>query len=168
MESSNSSVESLDKAEDNAPSAMEIIGTLMRTMHAIRRGQPVRISERDLSGPRSRVLAAVAEARPVRMGDLAGKLGLTARTITTFVDALEQDGLIERKADPTDRRATLIDVTPIGLRYAGQASQGLSEFAEQVVGPLSAEERRLLLDLLVRLQLPGGVVDCDPGTGDYC
>jgi DNA-binding MarR family transcriptional regulator len=97
------------------------------------------------------------------MGDLAGRLGLTARTITTLVDALEQEGLIARQADPTDRRATLIDMTPTGFRYYASVSAGLSEMAEQIVGPLSAEERRQLLDLLSHLQLPGGVIDCGPG-----
>ncbi|HEX6607029.1 MAG TPA: MarR family transcriptional regulator [Chloroflexia bacterium] len=135
----------------------------MRLLHGIRRGQRMRLGERDLSGPRSRVLAEVAAARPVRMGDLAGRLGLTARTITTLVDALEQEGLIERQADRTDRRATLIDMTPMGCQYYDQVRAGLAELAEQIVGPLSAAERRQLLDLLSRLQLPGGVIDCGPG-----
>ena len=151
-----------DEVPMQEPSAVEVVGTLMRLLHAIRRGQRMRFGERDLSGPRIRVLAAVAEARPVRMGDLAGRLGLTARTITTLVDALEQDGLIERQADPTDRRATLIDLTPMGHSYNDHISSGLSEMAEQIVGPLSAEERLQFLGLLLRLQLPGGAIDCGP------
>lgn len=152
--------------DSGAPSALEVVDTLMRVMHAIRRGQPMRTGERDLSGPRSRVLAAVAETRPVRMGDLAGRLGLTARTITTLVDALEQEGLIARQADPTDRRATLIDLTPTGCAYSGQVSGSLADYSEQIVSPLSPEERRQLLALLSRLQVPGGPVDCGPG--EFC
>jgi DNA-binding MarR family transcriptional regulator len=150
------------KGQNETPSPVEVVGMLMRLMHAIRRGQRMRFGERDLSGPRSRLLAAVAEARPVRMGDLAGRLGVTARTITTLVDALEEEGLIERQADPTDRRATLIDMTPTGFRYYNHVSAGLSELAEQIVGPLSGEERRRLLDLVSRLQVPGGGIDCGP------
>ena len=165
---SQSEVNTIHIAPGEAPSAVEVVGTLMRLLHAIRRGQRMRFGERDLSGPRSRLLSAVAESRPVRMGDLAGRLGLTARTITTLVDALEQEGLIERQADPTDRRATLIDMTPIGSRYYDHVSAGLSGLAEQIVGPLSAAERRQLLDLLSRLRLSGGVIDCGPGDGDCC
>ena len=163
MESSNAGPEIGDNPAHATPSALDVVGALMRLLHAIRRGQRMRFGKRDLSGPRSRVLAAVAEARPLRMGDLAGRLGLTARTITTLVDALEQDGLVQRHADPTDRRATLIDMTPTGCRYYDQVSAGLSELAEQIVGPLSAAERRQLLDLLARLQPPAGVIDCGPG-----
>jgi DNA-binding MarR family transcriptional regulator len=79
------------------------------------------------------------------------------------VDALEQEGLIERQADQTDRRATLIDMTPTGCQYYAQVSAGLAELAEQIVGPLSAAERRQLLALLARMQLPGGVINCGPG-----
>ena len=163
MESSSQESQHAGSAQNETPSPVEVVGTLMRLMHAIRRGQRMRYGERDLSGPRSRLLAAVAESRPVRMGDLAGRLGLTARTITTLVDALEQEGLIERQADPTDRRATLIDMTPIGCRYYDHVSVGLSELAEQIVGPLSAEEQRRLLDLLSRLHVPEGGIDCGPG-----
>ena len=74
-----------------------------------------------------------------------------------------REGLIERQADPTDRRATLIDMTPTGCLYYAHVSAGLAELAEQIVGPLSAEERRRLLDLLSRLQVPGGAIDCGPG-----
>jgi DNA-binding MarR family transcriptional regulator len=155
-----------DEVPIKEPSAEEVVGTLMRLLHAIRRGQRMRFGDRDLSGPRIRLLAAVAEARPVRMGDLADRLGLTARTITTLVDALEQDGLVERQADPTDRRATLIDMTPMGHRYNDHISSGLSDMAEQIVGPLGAEERGQLLNLLSRLQLPGGIIDC--GQGECC
>ena len=162
MESSKQKSQPEHSLAGDEPSAVEIVGTLMRLLHAIRRGQRMRFGERDLSGPRIRVLAAVAEARPVRMGDLADRLGLTARTITTLVDALEGEGLLERQADPTDRRATLIDMTPTGYRYHKHVSAGLSEMAEQIVGPLSVEERRQLLDLISRLQLPGGVIDCGP------
>jgi DNA-binding MarR family transcriptional regulator len=102
------------------------------------------------------------------MGDLASRLGLTARTITTLVDALEQEGLLERHNDPTDRRATLIDMTPTGYHYYDRVSAGLSELAEQIVGPLSAQERRQLFDLLSRLQVPGGIVDCMPGQSGEC
>jgi DNA-binding MarR family transcriptional regulator len=159
VESSNPGTQSEGNAAGGTPSALEVVGTLMRLLHAIRRGQRMRFAEHDLSGPRSRMLAAVAESRPVRMRDLASRLGLNARTITTLVDALEQEGLVERQADRTDRRATLIDMTPTGCRYYDQVSTHLSEMAEQMVARLSTEERRQLLDLLSRLQLPDGVID---------
>lgn len=156
------------RTETETPSPVEVVGRLMRLMHAIRRGQRLSYGERDLSGPRTRLLAAVAESRPVRMGELASRLGLTARTITTLVDALEQEGLLERHNDPTDRRAILIDMTSTGYHYYDQVSAGLSELAEQIVGPLSAQERRQLFDLLSHLQVPGGVVDCTPGESGEC
>ena len=52
-----------------------------------------------------------AEPGRVRMGDLSSALGVTARNITTIVDALEREGLLMRKPDPTDRRAILLELT---------------------------------------------------------
>ncbi|WP_223836608.1 MarR family transcriptional regulator [Paenibacillus oceani] len=41
------------------------------------------------------------------MNELAAELGIKARTVTDFVDALEIDNLLVRVPDPTDHRATL-------------------------------------------------------------
>lgn len=61
-----------------------------------------------LTGPRLCVLSTVSENGPMA---LAAKLGGKARTVTDFFDALEQEKLLIRIPDPTDRRATLIQLT---------------------------------------------------------
>jgi DNA-binding MarR family transcriptional regulator len=50
-----------------------------------------------LTGPRMRFLAVVAQSGSIRMSDLAGKLGIKARTVTQFVDSLEQAQLLQRQ-----------------------------------------------------------------------
>src|SRR5215472_5985662 len=93
------------------PSASEVVSTLIATAHRLRRVLNSRLSRQPgvigLSGPRLRLLLAVEEAGRLRMEDL----GVTARTVTTLVDALERDGLLVRLPDPTDRRATLLAMT---------------------------------------------------------
>src|SRR5215469_15889622 len=77
-----------------SPSASEIVSTLIATSHRLRRVLNSRLSRQPgmvgLSGPRLRLLLAVEEAGRLRMGDLAEDLGVTARTVTTLVDALER------------------------------------------------------------------------------
>src|SRR5262249_35939959 len=110
---------------DDTPAPGDIVETLMRLLHTIRRRHHARFSSQELSGPRMRLLSALAEQQPVRMGDLAARLGLSARTITALVDALEQEGLLARRPDPTDRRAILIELTASGGAYTAQVSGGL-------------------------------------------
>ena len=139
-----------------APEPGEVVEALMRLLYTVRRLHHGRFTDRELSGPRMRLLGALSGLEPLRMGDLAARLGLTARTITTLVDALEREGLLARRADPTDRRATLIELTDRGREYVDRIGVTLGELAEQVLAPLDAEERRQLLGLLSRLEVSCG------------
>jgi DNA-binding MarR family transcriptional regulator len=58
------------------------------------------------------------------MGD---RLSCDASFMTGMVDRLEEDGLIERRPDPGDRRVTLIAVTEKGAELRGRALAALHE-----------------------------------------
>jgi len=73
-----------------------------------------------MSYPRLRLLEQLHCVGPDRMGALGDELGLTPRNMTALVDAMEQEGLVARRAHPTDRRAVLVELTPAGLRTADE------------------------------------------------
>jgi DNA-binding MarR family transcriptional regulator len=104
-----------------------------------------------LTGPRMRFLAVVAEDGPIRMSDLGAKLGIKARTVTQFVDALERAQLLERLPDPNDRRATLVrirdDARPI-IRKAGDA---MTQAAEKTLAHVTENDLRQLVDVLLKI-----------------
>jgi DNA-binding MarR family transcriptional regulator len=137
------------------PTASEVVMTLIATTHRLQRVLDARLSRQpgvvSLSGPRLRLLLTVEEAGRLRMGDLAADLGITARTVTTLVDALEREGLLVRLPDPTDRRATLLALTERAQAQFEQVRSLQMELGEELVAPLDQEQRRQLLDLLNRL-----------------
>lgn len=53
--------------------------------------------------------------RAMTMSELAKALDVTQRRITALIDALEADGLVERRPHPTDGRSTIAELTPKGL-----------------------------------------------------
>lgn len=59
----------------------------------------------------ARALSHVARASPVRQTALAEQMGVEAMTLSTYLDRLEERGLVMRSADPTDRRAKLVTTT---------------------------------------------------------
>src|SRR5262245_26224940 len=67
------------------------------------------------SPARTRLLGVLHCKGPQIMRGLSDALGVTPRNVTTLVDALEGEGLVRRLAVPTDRRATLVELTPRGL-----------------------------------------------------
>ena len=54
------------------------------------------------------------EAQGTRLTDLASMAGMTRPSMLALVDELERHGLLERRPDPTDKRAKLIALTPTG------------------------------------------------------
>jgi DNA-binding MarR family transcriptional regulator len=65
----------------------------------------------DLTYQRLRILGSLHERGPRIMCDLKKELGVTATNITALVDSLEKDGYVVRREHPTDRRATLIELS---------------------------------------------------------
>ena len=68
--------------------------------------------------PRLRVLEVLHCQGPAMMKTLAEDVGLSARNLTTIADCLEHEGLIRRVPHPTDRRATLLELTSAGVSAA--------------------------------------------------
>lgn len=54
------------------------------------------------------------KADGTRLTDLAAWAGMARPSMAQLVDELEADGLLERRPDPTDRRAKLVALTPAG------------------------------------------------------
>jgi DNA-binding MarR family transcriptional regulator len=72
--------------------------------------------------------------------------------MTQILGRLEKAGLVERSADPSDRRKVVVGLTHEGLRTAKRANAGYRRAREQLLDPLSAEEIERL-DAAVHLLL---------------
>ena len=102
---------------------------------------------------RLRALRMLArEGVPLRMRDLSDMLGIAARTTTTIVDSLEQDGLLARVRHPDDRRAFLVTLTEAGSAHYDQAEATDARALADATGALSAEEREQLRALLGKIR----------------
>jgi len=96
-------------------------------------------------------LYELAVEGPRRLNDLADRMGVSDPTASRAVDALVDLGLVERVADPDDRRALQIDVTGTGRARAAERETRVSAAFQPAIAELSAAERAQLTDLLARL-----------------
>lgn len=97
------------------------------------------------------VHAAYLHGNSARMVDIAQDLGVTARTLTTMVDSLTRQGLIERVVDPEDRRAFQLVLTEQGTAIVPQLQEELAQAAAAVMAPLSVQESETLARLITRM-----------------
>ena len=68
----------------------------------------------DITPSHLRALRALTDHGVMRLSELSEHLHIAPRSTTEVVDALESRGLVERRPDPGDRRATLVEVTEQG------------------------------------------------------
>ena len=106
------------------------------------------LREQDLTPPLAMTLRLLDEPRSMRY--LADAHHCDASNITGIVDRLEKRGLVERRADPADRRVTLIARTPDGDTMRGRL---VSAALQTLTGleTLSGNELEQLNALLGRL-----------------
>jgi MarR family transcriptional regulator, organic hydroperoxide resistance regulator len=94
------------------------------------------------------ILVPLFEEDGLRMGELAARARLSKQTMTTMVRLLERDGLVERRADPSDRRASLVFLTERAHGFRPVAEATLEELDALVVGTLRARGRDRLREAL--------------------
>ena len=111
-----------------------------------------RLQDRGVSYARMRLLYALRCGGPRIMSSLSVVLGVTPRNVTALVDALEDEGLVRRRPHPTDRRATVIELTDRGV----ETTVGMYDEHREAVGELfeglCGNEQRELLWLLGKLR----------------
>ena len=95
----------------------------------------------DITPSHLRALRVLKRHGPMRLSGLSDHLHIAARSATEVVDGLEARGLVERRPDPDDRRATLVEVTEhgAGVLDAIRAARGTE--AERAFGRLSPADR---------------------------
>ena len=82
--------------------------------------------------------------------ELGSAMGIDPSTMVSLLDELESAGLAKRRPHPRDRRARQVSITPKGRRLLKQARKMALEAEDEVIGGLTAAERRELLTLLRR------------------
>lgn len=99
-------------------------------------------------------LISLEAAGPLRVGELADHEHVSAPTATRLVASLEQQGLLARTVDDTDRRSALVTLTPAGAAAIATARRArAAELAHRLSRLPEADLERLLAALPVLEQL---------------
>lgn len=121
-----------------------------------------------LSPSLTSALASVDLHGPLTLGRLARIEQVTPPTITRIVSRLEEDGLVTRQVDATDRRIVRVRVTPEGQRRLEHSRQRRDAWLARRLVEMSAAQRRGLAAALPVLEAlaspPESESDPPPGT----
>lgn len=139
------------------PSASEAFLNLLRTADLVFAEKGKFLAHFNISQGRFTVLMLLTrckseDAEGWTPASLAEKAGVTRATMTGLLDTLEKDGLVLRESDPADRRVTHVTLTPQGETLIEALLPSYFQVISDIVHPLSENERKVLVNLLGKLQ----------------
>ena len=71
--------------------------------------------------------------------------------VVAAINELAGRGFVERTPDPDDRRRNIVSLTKAGDRQLRRLDEALDHAQDELLGPLTAEDRQTLTGLLTRL-----------------
>jgi DNA-binding MarR family transcriptional regulator len=87
----------------------------------------------------------------IEQNGLAARLGIDRASTSALIDELEASGFVERRVNSADRRARLLRLTSRGEHLRARLHRGQIAAQMNVLASLEPRERKVLIDLLVRV-----------------
>jgi DNA-binding MarR family transcriptional regulator len=105
----------------------------------------------EISPPQLGALILI-EANPgISQSAIAGALRFDRSTLVQIIDRLEERGFVVREVSTHDRRSHALKLTPQGATALAELKQLTAAHEDHMTRVLSADEKKLLIDLLARL-----------------
>ncbi|MBB6426199.1 MarR family winged helix-turn-helix transcriptional regulator [Sphingopyxis sp. JAI128] len=131
----------------------ETIGFLLNdTARLFRRAFNARAKESGITALQWRLITYLKRHEGIRQGPLAELIEVEPITLSRMVDRLVEAGLVERRADPADRRAWQLYLTPRAGKLLGGIRPAAEALTAEALEGLNAAEAEQLIDLVERVR----------------
>jgi len=117
---------------------------LLSCTMAIEKEVQRRFAERGMTLPRFDVLAALDRHGEMNMGALSQALLVSNGNVTQLVQKLVGDGLVDLRKLPSDRRSSIVRLTPEGQEVFTRLAREHQDWIDQMVGDLDYTQRERL------------------------
>ncbi|MBC3766482.1 MarR family winged helix-turn-helix transcriptional regulator [Neptunicella marina] len=114
----------------------------------MRRAFQRKLEGSDLTMAQAKALVFVSRHEGVRQVDLADYLELQPMTLVRLIDGLQKQGLVERRANPSDRRAYDIYLTPQAEPQLAQIKQVAEEIKAFAFSELDSQQTEQFISAL--------------------
>ncbi|WP_328924395.1 MarR family transcriptional regulator [Streptomyces sp. NBC_00190] len=138
----------MSSASDTDRLLAEQLLRLTRRLHRIQKRHMEPLGITPAQGRLLRLVSHYEDGQAPRMADLAARLEVVPRAVTTLVDGLEAAECVRRAPDPANRRVIRIELTDTGRATLRRLRNARTDAAEEILAPLTAEQREVLGGLL--------------------
>lgn len=142
----------MDSQTNDSPQGLEFVSLLHSVLHRIRSYTAEQLRPSGLAPGQYRFLHTLSHSsEPMRMVDIANRLNIAQRSVTSKVQDAEREGLVIRSVDPKDKRASLVALTTAGEQLLTEVNSARGAHAAELLGVLTMQERAQLLQLLHKI-----------------
>lgn len=143
-----------DRYPDMNPRCLATVMTFLRTATDLIAEFEKFLAAQGLSQGRFAVLCFLNREpdKAVNQTHLAEAYGVSKATVTGLIDGLERDGLVERLADPADRRASLVRLTAKGRKFLDAFMPHHLKRTATVFSEFRVADHEALLALMFKLR----------------
>jgi MarR family transcriptional regulator for hemolysin len=131
--------------------ASDFLEALTKVSRKIRTAFNQQVTAHGLTYPRARALFRLAKKQNMTQSELAYELELEQATMVRLLDRMEENGLLERRADPTDRRVKLLVLTPHGEEQAALVRAIADRMREQIFSGFDPQQLHATVELLEQI-----------------
>lgn len=132
--------------------AEEMLGYLIGDAgRIIRRELDERVRSLGVTGPQWLLLARLRRNPGIKQAALADLLEVEPISLSRMIDRLQEAGMVERRADPADRRAWCLFLTDKVKPMLEQIYAVAEDMHVELLAGISDEEQNLMRDILARI-----------------
>lgn len=136
---------------DDAGWSRQLWDELSRAFDALREHAAGDVARHGLSLGEFGVLETLVDSGPLRAGELQEEARASSGGVTYLVDRLEERGLVERRSDPDDRRARLVELTGWGREMMDRVLPQHAAALQYATSGLDTSGKRRAIELLREL-----------------
>ncbi|ABV87647.1 MarR family winged helix-turn-helix transcriptional regulator [Shewanella pealeana] len=111
------------------------------------------VKDKGFSLPQVHTVEILGLNGPMRMKELAQKIGITTGTLTVQVDKMVEAGLVVRTPHANDRRSILVELTDSGREMFEEHDKLHMQLTQDLTAKFDDKERAQLLDFFERINL---------------
>jgi MarR family transcriptional regulator for hemolysin len=135
-----------------APRQEPIGRALASTQKLVTRAFEQELAAAGGSQPAWLILLALKQQAWRTQQEIAATVGIEGATLTHHLDRMEKEGLIDRKRDPANRRAVIVELTGAGEEMFRKLAQAAMSFDKRLRKGLSEDEVDAFRETLTRLR----------------
>ncbi|WP_422744796.1 MarR family winged helix-turn-helix transcriptional regulator [Micromonospora sp. WMMD754] len=139
--------------QDVVPARLAGLPSWLISQTAVRAGRMVGdgLAAVDARGYHFRLLATLDEFGAASQAALGRRSGIHVSDVVAALNELADRDYVTREPDPADRRRNVVTITPAGRRQLRRLETRLAVVQDELLAPLSPEERAQLSRLLTRV-----------------